>query len=297
MTSLWSVGGAAALQEHAPTAGAALGGLGALWPASISELDLATVRLVAAEGLGLPPLPRPLTGPRRSAEVPRAVVMAFAEQFAVDVTAISDEMRTDWLEATGRDAFDSALAVYVADYLPRVRSVLDTLFDGPLGGRDGWTDAPLVASEKARLLMDEFIHEVAVLDRLDPVTTELVRLRGARQHRCRVCMARRSLPAVRAGADAAMFQAVDDYRRSTLTDAQQAALALTDALIWTPADMRASDVDAVRAHLSPAQAVEVVLDGMRNAVNKISVALGADSTEQPGVQLFEIDEAGRLLFP
>lgn len=84
--------------------------------------------------------------------------------------------------------------------------------------------------------MDEFSHEVALLDQLHPITTELVRLRGARHHQCRVCMNRRSLTAVRAGADAAMFRELDDYRRSSLTDAQRAALALTDALIWTRSD-------------------------------------------------------------
>ncbi|CAN5148361.1 hypothetical protein BH09ACT12_BH09ACT12_15670 [soil metagenome] len=292
MSSPWSVGGAAALQEHAPTAGAALGGLTALWPASLSEIQLATIRMVTAEGLGLTPLRRPPTGPRRSAEVPQAVVMAFAEQFAVDVSALTDDLRASWLEAMGRDAFDGALAIYVADYVPRVRVVLDALF-----GPEEWFDAALVRSAYSRLLMDEFIHEVALLDVLDPVTTELVRLRGARQHHCRICMSRRSLAAVREGADATMFQELDDYRRSSLTDAHQAALTLTDALIWTPANLRSRDIEAVRTHLQPAEAVEIVLDVMRNAANKIAVALGADAPERAGVQLFEVDEAGRLYFP
>lgn len=292
MSSPWSAGGAAALQQHAPTAGAALSGLVALWPASLSEINLATIRMVTAEGLGLTPLRRPPTGPRRTAQVPQAIVMAFAEQFAVDVSEISDELRASWLEAMGRDAFDGALATYIADFVPRVRVVLDTLFEA-----EEWFDSDLVRSDHARLMMDEFIHEVALLDHLDPVTTELVRLRGARQHRCRTCMSRRSLAAVSAGADAAMFHEVDDYRRSSLGESQQAALALTDALIWTPANLRPRDLEAVRTHLSPAEAVEVVLDVMRNAANKISVALGADEPEHDRVRLFEVDEAGRLRFP
>ena len=110
-------------------------------------------------------------------------------------------------------------------------------------------------------------------------------------------MSRRSLAALRDGADATMFQEVDDYRHSGLTDAHQAALALTDAMIWTPAYLRASDIEAVRTHLQPAEALEVVLDVMRNAANKIAVALGADTPEREGVQLFEVDDAGRLTFP
>ena len=129
------------------------------------------------------------------------------------------------------------------------------------------------------------------------MTTELVRLRGARQHRCRVCMARRSLAAVYAGADAHTFRAVDDYRASGLPAAQQAALALTDAIIWTPSRLRRADLDAVRELLTPAQAVEVVLDVMRNAANKIAVGLGTDAPEVAGIQLFEIDEEGAIQFP
>ncbi len=292
MPSPWSVGGATALRDHAPTAGAALGGLVAMWPSSVSEIDLATMRMVTAEGLGLTPLRRPPTGPRRTAPVPQAIVMAFAEQFAVDVSQISDDLREAWLEATARDAFDGALAIYVADFAPRVRSVLDSLF-----GVQEWSDPELVRSDHARAMMDEFIREVSLLRQVDPVTTELVRLRGARQHGCRVCMNRRDLSAVRAGAGAVMFQEVDDYRSSTLSGPRRAALALADALIWTPADMRATDVDDVRTHLTPAQAVEVVLDVMRNATNKIAVALGADEPDFSGVQLFEVDDGGRLLFP
>lgn len=292
MSNAWSVGGATALQEHAPTAAAALGGLVALWPEPLGEMQLATIRAVAAEGIGLTQLRRPPTGPRRSADVPQAEVMAFAEQFAVDVSVISDGLRTGWFGVFGRASFDAALATYVAEYVPRVRAVLDRLF-----GTEPWFDDGLTRSPHGRVLMDAFIHEIALLDVLDPVTTELVRLRGARQHGCRVCMSRRSLAAIRDGADATMFQEVDHYRHSGLTDAHQAALALTDAIIWTPADLRNVDVLAVRTFLSPAEAIEVVLDVMRNAANKIAVALGADAPERAGVQLFEVDEAGRLGFP
>ena len=292
MSDQWAVGGASALQLTAPTAAAALAGLVAAWPEAVSEGQLHVIRTVAAEGIGLAPLRLPPTGPRREREEPQTAVMAFAEQFAVDVSVIDDELRAPWVAATGDALFDATLVVYVADFVPRVRSGLDALF-----GHEPWYDVPLSPTRHGRLVMDEFLREVALLDHLDPVTTELVRLRGARQHTCRVCMSRRSLAALREGADALTFDELDHYRASRLTPAQQAALALTDALIWTPADLRAKDVDAVREHLSPAQAVEVVLDVMRNAANKIAVALGADAPSVDGVQLFEIDADGLLHFP
>ena len=109
------------------------------------------------------------------------------------------------------------------------------------------------------------MRTVARHDALDPTTTELVRLRGARQHDCRLCKSRRSVAAIEAGADEATFDAVDDYAESDLPAATKAALALVDAIIWTPTAIPDDVVARVRAHLTAAQAVEVVLDVIRNA--------------------------------
>ena len=83
-----------------------------------------------------------------------------------------------------------------------------------------------------------FARAVPRLDALDPVTTELIRLRGARQHRCRLCQSLRSRPALLAGADDATFAAVDHFDTSDLPPDQRAAIAFTDAMIWTPGDHR-----------------------------------------------------------
>jgi AhpD family alkylhydroperoxidase len=130
---------------------------------------------------------------------------------------------------------------------------------------------------------------------LDARLTELVRLRGARQHDCRLCASRRSQDAIDAGADDAEFAAVDTYETSDLPESAKAALALVDAMIWTPDDVPQSVVARVREHLSDAQAVEVVLDVARNAANKIAVALRADAPEvTEGVQLFTTDSDGNV---
>ncbi|MDO9457163.1 carboxymuconolactone decarboxylase family protein [Nocardioides sp.] len=292
MPDPWSVGGATALQTHAPTAAVALSGLVSVWPVGVGEAELTTIRAVTAEGLGLTPLWHAPAGPRSEPLEPVAGVMPFAEQFAVDVSVVDDGLRRGWYAVVGHAAFDATLVVWVADFVPRARAALDALF-----GSDSWFDVGLSATRHGRLVMEEFIREVGLLDALDPVTTELVRLRGARQHTCRLCMSRRSLDAIDAGATAVTFDAVDQYRSSGLGDAEQAALALTDAMIWTPAHLRAQDLDAVRRHLTPAQAVEVVLEVTRNSANKIAVALNADRPEVDGIQLFQQDEGGGLRFP
>jgi alkylhydroperoxidase family enzyme len=136
---------------------------------------------------------------------------------------------------------------------------------------------------------------VARLRGLDPTLTELVRLRGARQHDCRLCASRRSQEAISQGAGDAEFDAVDHYASSDLPDPTKAALALVDAMIWTPNAIPEQVVADVRRHLSDAQAVEVVLDVARNAANKIAVALRADAPEvTEGVQLFTTDMDGTL---
>ena len=102
-----------------------------------------------------------------------------------------------------------------------------------------------------------------------------------------------------AGADEAVFAAVDDYAgaASTLSDAQRAALAFTDAVIWTPGRIGRGTVEAVRAHLSNAQQVELVLDITRNALNKVAVALAADAAHvEDGIEIYDMDEAGDLVY-
>lgn len=218
-------------------------------------------------------------------------VARFAEQFGVDVSVIDDGMRDDFALATGKHQFDVVQMVWIADVAPRVRSALDALF-----GPSEWPDAarryPVGSVWE---VIDELMVTVAQHRALDPSLTELVRLRGARQHDCRLCSSRRSVEAIQAGADDAEFEAVDHYATSDLPDATKAALALVDAMIWTPSAIPDEVVAEVRTHLTDAQAVEVVLDVARNAANKIAVALRADAPEvSEGVQLFTTDSDGTL---
>ena len=147
----------------------------------------------------------------------------------------------------------------------------------PLFGPSEWPAPRRHPVREVWETIDEFMRAVARHHALDPTLTELVRLRGARQHDCRLCKSRRSVAAIEAGADEALFTSVDDYASSDLPPATKAALALVDAIIWHPEDIGDDVVADVRAHLAPEQAVEVVLDVIRNATNKIAVALGADA--------------------
>jgi hypothetical protein len=93
------------------------------------------------------------------------------------------------------------------------------------------------------------------------------------------------------------FEAVDHYADSDLTPLQRAALAFTDAMIWTPGHMDPAAVEAMRATATPAQQVELVLDVTRNALNKIAVALGADAAHvDEGIEIYDVTPDGSLVY-
>jgi alkylhydroperoxidase family enzyme len=274
---MWSeLDGPAALATFAPDAAGAL-------DRALAAGVLPAAAAVPGRALGLEPL---------VAETPQhPLITAFAEQFAVDVTQLDDLSRAELAEATGDRMFPVVMAIYLGDWVPRVRHALDRLF-----GPAAWP-MPAVSDGDRWAAIDELQRVIARLDAVDPVTAELVRLRGARQHRCRLCQSLRSRSALAAGADEATFDAVDDFAASDLTDAQKAALALTDALIWAPAHLDDELLDAIRDHFTPEQAVELVLDVARNAQNKIAVALGADDPNvTDGVEIYDINDDGTLTY-
>ena len=110
-------------------------------------------------------------------------------------------------------------------------------------------------------------------------------------------MSVRSRPALRAGADEATFDAVDDYRDSALTPLARAALAMVDAMVWTPGRLDPAVVADLARVATPAQQVEVVLDVTRNALNKVAVALGADAAHvADGIEVYDVGPDGSLVY-
>jgi len=303
--------GSTALRHHAPEAADALQRVVATaWSVSARHGSVDTVaaagRLVAAlhgtEPL-LPPAPAgtpgradPAPAGRRDPAGPTEAqrpVLAFAEQCTLDVSAVTPGLRAGFLEAAGPTAGDLAAALWVVDVVPRTRAALDALV-----GHGPWPEPPPdAAGDDLWAALDGLIRTVPSLDALDPVTSELVRLRGARQHRCRLCSSLRSRAALRAGADDRAFAAVDDYRDSDLAPLARAALAFTDAMLWTPGRIDPATVAGLRAQADAAQQVELVLDVTRNALNKIAVALGADAAHvEDGIEIYDVAPDGSLVY-
>lgn len=256
------------------------------------------VRRVCGETLSLPPLPTEITVNGASSEA-ETVVASFAEQFSVDVSLIGDGERSRLWSVLGDSTFGAVVLMYVADFVPRVRAGLEALGVGQEYLE--WVSGPIAwdhSSDPSDVVFNGFLPAVARLRALDPLTSEVVRLRGAAQHNCRLCKSLREGTALDAGGSETLYSDIEHFENSRLlTDRQKTALRYVDALIWTPAHIDRGVADRVRAHFSDAEAVELTFDVMRNASNKVAVSLGADAPRvEHGTERYLIDADGQTMF-
>ena len=255
----------------------------------------ALVRRVCGQTLGLQALPVEAD----PAPDDDGVITDFAEQFSADVSTISGEQRSKLWKALGDSTFGVIVQMYIADFVPRVRAGLEALGVGD--EYLGWVTGPVVwdhASDPSDLVFNTFLPTVARLRELDALTAEVVRLRGATQHNCRLCKSLRETTALNAGGTETLYGDIERFEESAqLTDRQKAALRYADALIWTPSRIEAGVADGVRAHFSDAEAVELTLDVMRNASNKVAVALAGDAPRvEHGTEEYLLDVDGQTVF-
>ncbi len=217
-------------------------------------------------------------------------VARFGAQFVVDVSGVDAELRDAAMASLGAAAFPTVQALYVLDLGTRVNVAFRSLFDTtvPTGvaepGADLWST------------LEDFMRAVALLDAVDPVTTEVVRLRGARAHNCRLCQSLRNVTAVRSGAGEDLVAALDG-NVDELSPRHRLALRLVDTMVWSPGAWPDDLAAALRAEFSESQLVELVLDVARNSANKIAVAFGADDPHvTEGVEYYDVDPNGDLAY-
>ncbi|HEY2448749.1 MAG TPA: carboxymuconolactone decarboxylase family protein [Mycobacterium sp.] len=256
------------------------------------------VRRVCAETLSLPPLPAEVavSGPGSDDD---AVVADFAEQLSIDVSMIGDDQRKRLWSTLGDTTFGAVVQMYIADFVPRVRAGLEALGVGQ--AYLGWVLEPGEwdhTTDPSDAVFNGFLPTVARLRDLDALTSELVRLRGAAQHNCRLCKSLRETTALDAGGSETLYGDIEHFEASAvLTDRQKAALRYADALIWSPGHIDRGVAAGVRTHFSDAEAVELTFDVMRNASNKVAVALAGDAPRvQSGTEQYLLDVDGQTVF-
>jgi alkylhydroperoxidase family enzyme len=134
---------------------------------------------------------------------------------------------------------------------------------------------------------------VTELTALDPVTTEIIRLRCAAYHDCRVCSSVRSASAVSSGFGEAAARRVLAHSDNGLSEAHSAVAQFTDALIGNPSDIDENLVELLRGHYSDEQITEIILDIVRWSFQKVKVALRIDAPRWDGLGTLSYDEHGR----
>jgi alkylhydroperoxidase family enzyme len=213
--------------------------------------------------------------------VPRSDAMTFAEQMVVDVASMTTDVRAAGLAELGAGAPAFVLAVWTEDMMIRADAAWREMFG------EEWRPIPTSAETDPWVAHERFLLEVAKLPALDPVTSELVRLRGARAHDCRLCQSRRSVTAIDLAGGSDLF---DDTDPSGISDAQALALQVVDAFVWQPIQWPLGLGEQVVDALRPAAATELILDIVRNAANKIAVAFDVDDPRvESGVEYYDID--------
>jgi alkylhydroperoxidase family enzyme len=227
--------------------------------------------------------------------------LEFAEQFVLDVSGIGEAER----EALRRHLDDDAVtdvvrALFLVEYALRLELVSTRLFDEPVVAAPAPPIArPADPSATLRAALTEYQDAVVRGEVLDPVLTELVRLRCARTHNCRICQTLRLADARDAGADDAMTAAVDRYETSDLDERTKAALRVTVALITMPTSLSSEAAAVARALLTPDELAELCLDVSKWSTQKVHVALGTDAPDRlplgaQGVSWFRFGSDGRV---
>jgi alkylhydroperoxidase family enzyme len=256
------------------------------------------VRRVCAETLSLPALPSAVRVDRPESDA-ETIVASFAEQFSADVSMIGVEQRSELFAALGDSTFGVVVQMYIADFVPRLRAGVEALglghqYLGWVSGQIGWDHT----TDPSDAVFNGFLPTVARLRGLDALTSELVRLRGAAQHNCRLCKSLRETTAVNAGGSETLYGDIEHFEASTvLSERQKAALRYVDTLIWSPRHIDRGIAAGMRAHFSDDEAVELTFDVMRNASNKVAVALGGDAPRvEHGTERYLLDTDGQTVF-
>jgi AhpD family alkylhydroperoxidase len=224
--------------------------------------------------------------------------LAFAEQFLIDVGGTTEDARAELIQHFGADGARGVVsAIYVVEFTQRLQMIAARVLDD-----DAWAQpligSPPVGDTTPADLLAAYQEAVVRGSTLDPMTTELVRLRCARTHRCRICQTLRLADARAAGVDEAITAQIDFYERSDLPDRAKVALRVTDAFITRP-DLLSDTVAAqARTAFEPAELASLCLDITKWSTQKIHVALGTDGadgleTDGDGVAVFGFDETGR----
>lgn len=137
-----------------------------------------------------------------------------------------------------------------------------------------------------------FAAAVVCAKTLDPLVTELVRLRCAQIHDCRLCGSLRNQEALEHGFDESMQRKIAGYENSDFAPEIIAALRLCDAMILSPSFADAALKQELERYYSAAQIAEICLDVAKWSQQKALVALRLETPPWDTTNVLTFDENG-----
>ena len=135
---------------------------------------------------------------------------------------------------------------------------------------------------------------------LDPVVLEVVRIRCARTHDCRLCKASRLQAARDDGLDETMLTSVDFYEQSVLPERLKVALRYTDVFVSRPGAMSPELRRDLHEYFTEREIVALSLEIATFSIQKQLITLGLDVL--PGIDMeqeiawFEYDDGGGISY-
>jgi len=222
--------------------------------------------------------------------------LAMTEQFVIDVTGVLAGPLAASAGALGAEIGPLVQALYLLDVGQRVDLVLTTLLGDTVTTESwAWGATGEIPADPMVAIM-AMLAAVGRLQLVDPVTKELIRLRGARLHECRRCQTVRSVAALNAGANDELLNADDPASISQLSTGTLAALELVDAMFVGPPVIDQELVGRLTQSYDSGELVEIVSYLLRNACNKIPVAFGVDDAiVEEGFEYQVIDASGETV--
>ncbi len=151
-------------------------------------------------------------------------------------------------------------------------------------------------ARELREAMEAFAAAAMRAGTVDPITTELVRLRCAGYHDCRLCGSLRLEAARLAGVDEEMAAKIATYESSDLPERAKVALRLADAVIIDPRSASPELAEELHRHFSDEQIAELLLDVMKWSRQKELVALRLETPPWSGTNVLGFDDAGEPVF-
>ena len=157
------------------------------------------------------------------------------------------------------------------------------------GGKGMFFDTPLdfEIEELARVAMRAM--------RLDPLLTEVVRLRCAEYHDCRICSSLRIADAVAEGLDEEMRDEIRRYEDSNLDERFKVALRFVDAMIIDPRTLDGDLARDLRAHFTDTEIAEMSFNIMKWSFQKALVALRLEQPPWEGLASLSFDSIGETV--